>query len=90
MLPALRGVACLEPRLQRCENGIGAHVVPLFIDEEPRQSRCQLTLNSLVGSLFQELSHLTHQDLSQLTYRDQGESQDRDLGQRLGLIVQVF
>ena len=47
----------------------------------------QLTLNSLVGSLFQELSHLTHQDLSQLTYRDQGESQDQDLGQRLGLIA---
>ena len=47
----------------------------------------QLTLNSLVGSLFQELSHLTHHDLSQLTYHDPNESQDRDLGQRLGLIA---
>lgn len=47
----------------------------------------QLTLNSLVGSLFQELSHLTHQDLSQLTYHDQNDYEDQDLRQRLGLIA---
>jgi hypothetical protein len=51
-------------------------------------SGSQLTLNSLVGSLFQELSHLTHHDLSQLTYKDQADGyQDQDLGQRLGLIA---
>ena len=49
-------------------------------------SGSQLTLNSLIGSLFQELSHLTHQDLSQLTYHDQSDG-SQDLGQRLGLIA---